>query len=172
MNNSQKGFTMVEMIIVVLLIGIMSSIAIPNYRNYVVKAKLTNIVAMAEQIHQEQAKYLLENGHYALSLQQLDPQGLIAGSNMLADELADYRQRTNGSNAAHAVRVGGGFVCSFRAGRRGKSGTHYLIDFKLKNKARTFIGNSKYSEYKRFQASDINMQGRWSNQAGRSVGKL
>lgn len=72
MKNYQKGFTLVEMLVVVLIIGILAAIAVPQYQKFVAKANLAQIISLVKSLKQAEEVYFLSHGKYATDLSNLD----------------------------------------------------------------------------------------------------
>ena len=61
----QKGFTLIELMIVVAIIGILAAIAIPQYQDYTIRAKLSNAITAADPLKQAVAICIQEAGGVA-----------------------------------------------------------------------------------------------------------
>ncbi len=68
----QKGFSLIELMIVVVIIGILSAVAIPAYFHYIVSTRQTDAVQTLMQIKSAQERYYALKDSYANTIGNLD----------------------------------------------------------------------------------------------------
>lgn len=64
MRRLQSGFTIIELIVVIAIIGVLAAIAIPQYQEYSVKARLSNSAEYVAPIKTALAVLLQKNGNF------------------------------------------------------------------------------------------------------------
>ncbi|WP_428060192.1 type IV pilin protein [Candidatus Avelusimicrobium stercoris] len=67
-----KGFTLVEMLVVVLILGILVSVSVPQYQKAVARVKYGNLRSYVEQIYKAEQMYYLANGTFTQNWEELD----------------------------------------------------------------------------------------------------
>ena len=59
-----KGFTLIEMMVVVVIVGLLAAIAIPQYFKYVAKARQTEVFVNLSSLHTAQQAHFAQHGKY------------------------------------------------------------------------------------------------------------
>lgn len=78
MRSRESGVTLLELMAVVVIIGILASIAIPSYRTYLLRAQRTDATTALLRVAAAQEKFYLQNNTYASDdlLTKAPPDGL------------------------------------------------------------------------------------------------
>ena len=129
MRNNPKhgvGFTLIELMIVVAIIGILAAVAYPSYQDHVRKGNRAAAQAFMMEVAQRQQNHLLNNRSYATSLSDLgltlpadvSPFYAVRGTNLgaVAGPPASFSLQLDPISGS--VQVADGSLCVTNAGAR------------------------------------------------------
>ncbi len=107
MKTTQKGFTLIELMIVIAIIGILAAVAIPAYTDYLKKAKVSEAVTLLDAMKKDAQVYMDTMGTTVIpAFASVDARtGGTYTSNMTIHDNLCYQAHSNDQNIADAGTV-------------------------------------------------------------------
>ncbi|MGH7601350.1 MAG: type IV pilin protein [bacterium] len=86
-----NGFTLTELLVVIVIIGILAALTIPRFLNVTTSAKMTEAKLMLKQVYNLERGYYLENDAYSADLQAIN--------------FEPEKLKTDGGNARYKIAI-------------------------------------------------------------------
>lgn len=74
-SHTRRGFTLIEVLVVVLIIAVLAAIALPQYQKAVLRSRYNGMMPLAKAIAQGEEAYYMDNGQYSSEKSDLDIKG-------------------------------------------------------------------------------------------------
>ena len=94
--SKKKGFTLIEMLVVVLIIAVLAAIALPKYEKVVEKTRAAQAMEVMRSIYQAAVDYYLATGAYPTNFDQLSIEIQWTGRDRWSTNIPVNRTRSNG----------------------------------------------------------------------------
>lgn len=96
----QKGYTLVELMVVVIIVAILGMIGVPSYRAYMIRSQRTEAKDALVRLASNQEKFYLQNMTYTADLNELGFDGVTGLTDTGLYELAVNANQTTWSATA------------------------------------------------------------------------
>ena len=134
---TKKGFTLIELMIVVVIIGILAALAIPRFMKASLKAKISEAKGLVKQLYTLNQAFYQEHGHFCTADQLTDGSAWEGGAGSDAETVADslgFDLPTGTPRFNYWVRTGG-------AAAAFPNGADNAVDNNIDSVAITTAGN-------------------------------
>lgn len=95
MKKVQQGFTLIELMIVVAIIGILAAVAIPAYQDYTIRAQVSEGLSLASGAKTAMAEFYNQKGRFPTGANANDSLGLQAPTDITGSYVSQVDAGTN-----------------------------------------------------------------------------
>jgi general secretion pathway protein G len=96
---NRKGFTLIEILIVVIILGILAAIVIPQFTNASKEAKQSSLVTMVQSLRSQIALFKLQHNDYLPGVAVVSTAGGTADSDIFWNQMTLFSSVTGATNA-------------------------------------------------------------------------
>lgn len=125
MTGAQRGFTLVEMLIVIVIVGILTAIAIPSYQNYVRRTYRTDAMGALQALAQSMERHYVQNGNSYAGADDSGKPKFFPTTAPIDGGTPRYNLTINATSSAYTLRAtpvgaqaGDGFIELLSTGER------------------------------------------------------
>ena len=127
--NANKGFTLLELLVVVLIIGILAAIALPQYKMAVGKSKFIELKSLTKAVAESVQRYYLANNVYPNEYEDLD---IVLHKTQSSHSSSSF-EFTLSNSVGCAIWKSGRYIAACNKKIFGKKISYYLYSETLKS---------------------------------------